>query len=96
MNQERLLVLAARRGELTARIAAQRGILGRQLRPLAAVLSTGDKVAAAGGWLKRHPGAVAAAAAVLAILRPRRAWHWAKRGLFLWRGWQALRAKLAA
>ena len=45
-------------------------------------------------WLKHHPLAVVVAVASVVVARPQRAWRWARRGFFVWRGWQAIRNKL--
>lgn len=91
----RLLELATRHGALKARIAAQRQDLARHAAPLASALARGDAVLQGADWLKRHPGAVGAVVALLAIARPRRAWRWAQRSFVLWRGWRALKNSLA-
>ena len=94
MNNQRALELARRHGELKMRIAQQRQSLAAQSQPIEAALARGDAVLKGVDWLKHHPGAVGLAVASAVILKPRRAWVWAKRGFFLWRGWQSLRAKL--
>ena len=38
--------------------------------------------------------AVVVAVASVVVARPQRAWRWARRGFFVWRGWQAIRNKL--
>jgi len=90
----RLLELATRHGALKARIDAQRKALAAHTAPLAAALEKGDQALKGVDWLKRHPVAVGAVAAAVALSRPRRAFRWAQRGFFLWRGWQALRNSL--
>lgn len=94
MNQ-RLLELAMRRGALTTRIEAQRQTLAVHAHPLEGAFGVADKALLGVDWLKQHPAAVAAAVAALAILKPRGAWRWAKRGVFVWRGWQSVRNLLA-
>jgi hypothetical protein len=94
MNAKRL-ELATRHGALRARIDEQRRTLSQQSAPLAAALERGDVVLEGVDWLKHHPAAIAAAVAAVVIARPRRAWRWAKRGFFVWRGWQAIRSSLA-
>lgn len=91
----RLLELATRHGALRARIDEQRRRLAQHAEPLAAALEKGDAALQGVDWLKRHPAAVAAAVALLAVARPRRAWRWAQRGFLLWRGWRALKDSLA-
>lgn len=91
---EHLLQLAARHGALKTRIAAQRQLLAEQVKPIETALGVADRGVAGVDWVKRHPGAVGAALAVLAILRPKRAWRWAQRGLVVWRGWQGLKGYL--
>lgn len=93
MNAKQL-ELATRHGALRARIDEQRRTLSQQSAPLAAALERGDAVLEGVDWLKHHPAAIAAAVATVVIARPRRAWRWAKRGFFVWRGWQAIRSSL--
>ena len=90
----RLLELATRHGALRARIEQQRQALAQHAAPLEAALARGDAALQAVDWLKHHPAAVGAAVAAAVILRPKRAWRWAKRSFFLWRGWQAIRHSL--
>ena len=45
-------------------------------------------------WLKRNPLAVAAGAALIVIIRPRRSLQLASRGIFVWRLWLGLKARL--
>ena len=88
----RLHELATRRGVLKARIEAQRASLAEHAQPLERALERGDAVMRGVDWLKHHPVAVGAAVAAAVVARPKRAWRWAKRGIFVWRSWQALRA----
>jgi hypothetical protein len=90
----KLLELATRHGALKARIDEQRRTLARHSVPLEAALARGDKVLKGVDWLKHHPAAVWVAVAVAVVARPRRAVRWARRGFFLWRGWQAIRNSL--
>lgn len=88
------LELAMRHGALRARIEAQRSMLQQQVAPLAAGCAVVDKGLAGVDWLKQHPLPVGAAVAALVVLKPSRAWRWAKRGVFLWRGWQTVQKTL--
>lgn len=90
----KLIELAAKRGELKAKIEMQRTALGEHARPVAEMLAKADRVVEGVEWLKRHPGAVGAAVAAIVVAKPRRAWNLAKRGFFLWQSWQALRRRL--
>lgn len=89
------LELAARRGALAERIAAQRATLGRHAQGLETLCASGDTLVRGVDWLKRHPAAVGAAVFALVAARPRRAWRWARRGIFVWRGWRSLRNLLS-
>lgn len=91
----KLLELATRHGELKARIELQRRVLAEQTAPLEAALARGDAVLQGVDWLKHHPLAIAAAVAAVVVARPRRAWRCAKRGFFVWRGWQSIRNSLS-
>jgi len=86
--------LAMRHGALRARIDEQRRLLQKQTVPFEALLARGDAAVHGVDWLKQHPGAIAAALAALVVVRPKAAWRWAKRGFFVWRGWQAVRNSL--
>jgi len=91
----RLLELAIRHGALKARIDAQRLQLARHVVPLEKALAVGDRALEGVDWLKHHPAVVGAAVAAVVIARPKRAWRWARRGIFVWRGWQTLKNTLA-
>lgn len=93
MNSK-LLELATRHGALQARIDEQRRALSRHTQPLQVIFAKGDAVLDGVGWLKQHPGIVGTAVAVVAVMRPKRAWRWGRRGFLAWQGWQAIRKKL--
>lgn len=95
MNSD-LIELAARRGELKAKIAMQRDAVARNTWPLAKALGAADRTLAGVDWIKHHPGAVAAAVATVVAARPSRIWRWGRRGFFLWKSWQNLRSRLSA
>lgn len=88
------LELATRHGLLKARIDEQRRALAGHSVPLELALAQGDKVLKGVDWLKHHPAAVGIAVALAVVARPRRAMRWARRGFFLWRGWQSIRSAL--
>jgi hypothetical protein len=97
MNQQ-LIDIGIRRGRLLERIASQRTALARQLEPVRSVLSVADRGLAslrtATDSVRQHPGLALAALTLLAIVKPRRAWRWARRGFVAWRAWLALRDQL--
>lgn len=90
----RMLELAVRRGALQERIAAQRTMLGLHGDGIARVCASGDTLLRGVDWLKQHPATVGAAVFATVLARPRRAWRWARRGIFLWRGWRSVRKYL--
>jgi hypothetical protein len=91
----KLLELAMRHGALKARIDEQRRQLARHAEPLQGALAKGDSVLKGVDWLKHHPAAVGVAVTVAVIARPKRAFRWARRSFFLWRGWRAIKSTLA-
>ncbi len=91
----KLLTLAMRHGALKARIDEQRRHLAQHAIPLEAALAKGDRVLDGVDWLKHHPAAIGIAVALAVVARPKRAWRWAQRGFFLWRGWQAVKNSLS-
>ena len=95
---KRLAQLRREQVQLIERIASERAVLADQLAPLQKLIAAGDRAA---GWLdgltrylRRHPLPVLIAAAALVLFKPKGAWRWAKRGLFVWRTWRALRARV--
>jgi hypothetical protein len=97
--EKRLIELHLQRGRLVERIAQQRSTLARQLAPVRVACDTTDLVLAAArdavSFVQRHPLGVAAFAAALVAVRPRRAWRWLTRGFLVWRSWRALHGGLA-
>jgi len=82
--------LREKRARLVARAAAERAQLAVQLQAWRAPLSLLDRAVAGARYLRRHPQWIVAAAVILAILRPRRAFIWARRGFLVWRTWRWL------
>ena len=83
------------RGRLTERIATQRATLASQLAPVRNALQVSDRVTQLlrGGadYARQHPLALAAAGLALLLFKPRGSMRWARRGLFVWRTWRAVR-----
>lgn len=91
---ERDLELALRKQRLVLKSAALRVRMRRDVVGLQPALTLADRAVEAGRWVRGHSGLVIAVATALVVARPRAAFRWAKRGFVLWRGWQALRARL--
>jgi hypothetical protein len=81
--------------ELTLHSAQLRQSLAVQAAPLRAPLAMGDRIRDGWQWLRAHPEAPIAAAVVIAVLRPRRAWRWSVRLWWGWRSWRQLQRRLA-
>ena len=93
MNEARTLALALRQQQLLSRSAQLRRQVAVNMAPWQLRLGQVDQVRAAVSngwqWLRAHPEVPAGAAALLLLLRPKRAlslaWRWGRRG---WLGWQ--------
>lgn len=96
--QNRQIELALKQGRLQERIAGQRATLAAQMQPISSALETADVAIATGrssiDYVRRHPGQVGAAFAVLAILRPKRVWQWGRRAFIAWGLWRKLQGPL--
>lgn len=87
---ERMLALTRHQQALLLRSAALRGTLGRDLQRLQAPLALADRLRGGWQWLRAHPELPLAVAAVVVVLRPRRAWRWSLRLWWGWRSWQRM------
>lgn len=96
---EKRLELAMQRGRLQQEIAQQRATLGQNLAPVVNLLGKGEStingVRTVSRWVKRNPLPIFAAATMFALAKPVRVWRWGKRSLALWRGWKAVKNKVA-
>lgn len=95
MSPERL-ELALRRQRLQLQAMDQRDTFVRELRPFLPAFSAADRVKQGAEWVRSHTQEIAAgcasALAVTVVLKPRRAWRWARRGFSAWRLWQRVQA----
>jgi len=91
----RLLAVEARRAVLLGRAAAERGELAQALRQWSSPIGLVDRALTALNIVKSHPLLVAGAMIVLAVLRPRGAFRWARRGWSLWQTFRWLTKKVA-
>ena len=82
------------RARLTERIQAQRANLVRELAPLQRVMRVGNTVFAlvddAVVYVRQSPLAMSVLVTGLLLLKPKGIWRWAKRGIFIWRGWRTV------
>ena len=86
--------IRARRAELLARAAVERERISVQLRTWEAPLALLDRGLAVVRSLRANPQWLIAGALVLAVLRPRRAFAWARNGLIAWRTWRWISSSL--
>lgn len=84
--------LLLRQQSLALRSIELRLQVARDVMRLAPTLVLADRGVAGLHWLRAHLGYPLAAAAVLALWKPRRALRW---GLRLWWGWRSVRQALA-
>lgn len=94
MNR-RLAAIEARRARLLERAARERADVTQTLNTWAQPLAFVDSVVGAVRYVVSRPPLLAAAAFALALLRPRRALRWARRGFALWQGYRWLNREIA-
>jgi hypothetical protein len=94
--RRRHLELALRQQLLLLNSAELRARAARDLSTFEAPLQAADRVRAGWQWLKAHPEGPLTAAAVIALLRPRRALSWSLKAWGAWRFWRKLRRGLIA
>jgi hypothetical protein len=82
------MALLLRSAELRLEVATQ----GARLQT---PLAVADRVREGWDWLRAHPEVPIAAAVVIAVLRPRRAWRWGVRLWWGWRSWRRLQRQLS-
>ncbi len=87
---DRTIDVLLKRERLLALCAAQRDDFSALARELAGPLAVGDRAVAGVRYLRDHPLVLGAAVAVLAVMRRRGVWKWARRGFVAWRAWRAL------
>jgi hypothetical protein len=90
--RSRLIELRERRARLIERAASERAALGEWVARAEVIEGWAAKGAAAARWLRERPLLVAACAALVLALRPRRALRWLSKGLTLWQVWREARA----
>lgn len=94
MNQ-RLGAIEAKRARLVERAARERAGVAHALESWAQPLAFVDRCIGAVRFVIARPPLVAGAVLLLALLRPRRAFKWARRGVAIWQGYRWLTRKAA-
>ena len=92
---QRLAAIEAKRARLLERAARERGDLAQALQVWAQPLAFVDRCIGVVRYVISSPPLVAAAVFVFALLRPRRAFKWARRALGLWQGYRWLTQRIA-
>ena len=80
-----LAEILGRRARLLAEADAQRHALAQGIAVCRSVLVVVDRGMVWAAWLRARPYVVVAAAAAVAVLRPKLALEWSARALTLWR-----------
>ena len=84
--------LARRREQLIAQCEAQRADIASHVGALGGPIRLADRILNAINYLRRHPLALSASVAALAVAQRRGLLKWGQRALLVWRAWRALRA----
>lgn len=95
-RRDRAFELALKRERLLDRSAALRRSIGHDAQALERPLAVADQGRSAWRWLKQHPEVPLGAAALVLLLRPKRAWRVVGRLWWGWRLWQRGRRLAAA
>jgi hypothetical protein len=91
-----LVAIEARRARLLERAARERAQVALTLQSWAQPLGLVDRCLGVVRYVIARPPLVAGAAIVLALLRPRSAFKWARRAFGLWQSYRWLTHKTAA
>lgn len=83
--------IRARREQMVAEAARQRGAIALQYVSMEGPANVLGKGLDAVDWLRRNPLVLGVAAAVLIVMRPRRALRLASRGVLAWRSVSSIR-----
>lgn len=94
MIRERLLALREQRAQFVVRAEHQRDGLATLVARAETATLWLERSRTLLGNLRAHPVWIAAAVALLVVLRPRKSLKLIATGLSLWRGWRSLRAFL--
>jgi hypothetical protein len=92
----RLLAIEAKRARLILRAARERADFAYALQSLSRPLGFIDRCLGVLRYVIVRPPLIAGAALVLALLRPRRTFKWARRAFGLWQSYRWLTRKAVA
>jgi hypothetical protein len=92
----RLAAIQARRARLIERAARERDEVAVALQSLAPTLGFIDRCVGVLRYVFARPPLVAGIALVLAVLRPRRTFKWARRAFGVWQSYRWLTRKAVA
>ena len=90
MNPRRL-ELVLKQQHLQLRIASQRLQLQQQMAPVLPLFVLCDRLRAGVEFIRQRPYFMAAATALLLVIRPRPTFRWLRRGLVAWQFFSRLR-----
>ncbi|MDD5250572.1 MAG: YqjK family protein [Rhodocyclaceae bacterium] len=85
---------ALKKQRLQLRSAALRAQFAEHAAAFVPVFAAGDRLRDGVLWLRRHPEVTVAAGVALAVVRPRVAFRWARRGVVAWQAWSRANAWL--
>lgn len=85
------LELALKKQRLQIASDTLRAEFGLYAAGLAPAFSGADYAVESVRWLRRNPQVAVAAGVALAVIRPKRAWRWARRAFVGWQVWRKLR-----
>lgn len=84
------LELALKKQRLLIACDGLRADFAGHAKGLAPAFGAADCVVEGAHWLRKHPQPIVAAVVALLVIRPKRAWLWARRGFFAWQAWRKL------
>ncbi len=93
--KRRLAAIHAKRARLIERAALERNDIAQTLQIWSQPLGLVDRLLAGVKYVIAQPPLLAAVVIALVLLRPRRAWRWARRAFGLWQGYRWLTKKIA-
>lgn len=85
------LELALRKQRLQIASEGLRADFGSYAAGLVPVFSGADLGVEGARWLRRNPEIVVATGVTLIVIRPKRAWRWARLAFFGWQAWRKWR-----